>query len=193
MIRKIEKKMISYIDSKLEKNGAAQLAIEEKDARLLLSYALEACVGIRESGGNNKGPMVELIQETVGSASREAWCMSFIQTGIAYVEEKLGIKSPIVPGEHCLTVWKNTPKEQRVKRVPARAAIAIWQHGKTQNGHTGLVIETDGKTFRAVEGNTESGVTSKGAVVRDGGGVYMTKRSHSGSGSMKLVGFLKPF
>ena len=43
--------------------------------------AAEACVGIREQGGNNKGPLVELMQKTVdGKAQAEAWCMAFVQS-----------------------------------------------------------------------------------------------------------------
>lgn len=184
--------MIDFIDKKLEHNGAAQDAIARKDARAVFVYALEACVGIREQGGNNHGPMVELIQETIGGAGGEAWCMALQQTGLAYAEVKTGIKSPIAASEHCLTTWRNTPVEQRVKIRPAKGAIIIWQHGKSENGHTGAVLECDGKEMSAVEGNTESGLVG-GVVQRDGGGVYLTKRSMKGNGDMKVVGFLKPF
>jgi hypothetical protein len=198
-IRQIEAKMVKFIDAKLAGNGAAQQAIKDKDARSVFYYAAECCVGIRESGGNNKGPMVELIQETVGGADREAWCMSFVQTCLAYAELKTGKKSPIAVSEHCLTVWAKTPKTARVKFLPAAGAIIIWQHGASQSGHTGLFIEgldpiKDGyKSMGTIEGNTESGLTSSGSVERDGGGVYQTKRSMIKNGSMKVVGFLKPF
>lgn len=191
-MRIIEQKMIDFIDKKLASNGAAQLAIQNKDARSLLIYAAEACVGIREAGGNNRGPMVELIQETIGKAEREGWCMSFVQTMVAYVEVKLKIKSPLFPTEHCMTAWNNTPKSQRVKIQPLPGAIAVWKKGNSQSGHTGFMTEWRGKTFEAVEGNTESGVNGS-EVVRDGGGVYLTNRNSTGTGTMKLVGFLKPF
>lgn len=192
-MRQIEKKMVDFLDKKLAGNGLAQQAIEKKDARTLFRLAAEACVGIREQGGNNKGPMVVLIQETIGSANKEAWCMSFMQTCVAYAELKTGVKSPLAASEHCLTVWAKTPKAQRVKISPLPGAIAIWQHGSSQNGHTGVVTGADEKNFTAVEGNTESGLNSKGDVERDGGGVYATKRNRVKNGSMKVVGFLKPF
>jgi hypothetical protein len=193
MKRKIEPAMVEFLDGKLASNGLAHDAIARKDARLLFRFALEACVGIRETGGNNNGPMVRLIQETVGTADREPWCMSLVQTGLAYAELRTGVLSPIAMSEHCLTVWNVTPISQRVQTMPGPGAIIIWRHGRTTSGHTGITIGPvkNGK-FPAVEGNTESGIAG-GKVVRDGGGVYLTQRNMSGNGSMQIVGFLKPF
>jgi hypothetical protein len=195
-MRQIEKKMVEFIDKKLAGNGAAQAAIKAKDARSLFVYAAEACVGIREQGGNNKGPMVELIQETLGNAAQEAWCMAFMQTCIAYAEVKTGVKSPVHESEHCMTVWNKTPVKQRVKIYPARGAMVIWRHGSSSAGHTGVFLEGVGegsKQMKCIEGNTESGLTSSGSVERDGGGVYLTQRSMVKNGTMNVVGFVKPF
>ena len=191
--RQLDFKMAVFIDDRLKDVGLAQRAILQKDARALFIEAARCCYGIREQGGNNSGPTVELIQETVGGHSREAWCMSFVQTCLAYVEEKLKVKSPILVSEHCLTVWSSTPKEQRVKFFPLPGAIAIWRHGSSSNGHTGIVLGADDKTFHSIEGNTEHGEDPNGKVVRDGGGVYFLERSMHPTGDMKLVGFLKPF
>ena len=191
--RVLEKKMEQWIDAKLAGNGLAQAAIKSKDARTVFRLANEACVGIREKGANNSGPMVELVQETVGDAEGEPWCMSLQMTCLAYAERKTGIKSPIIASEHCLTVWQETPKSQRVKAIPAPGAIIIWRHGNTSNGHTGCMIEWQDKKMRTIEGNSESGVTPSGGIERDGGGCYLNLRSTSGTGSMKVVGFLKPF
>lgn len=191
-MRNIEKKMIQYIDDKIALNGAAQYAIANKDARGVFAYAMEACVGIRETGGNNSGPMVELIQETVGGHSKEAWCMAFVQTCIAFAEVKTGIVSRLPATEHCLTCWRSSPQGSKVLYFPLKGAVIIWKHGSTDNGHTGMFIEGNHNIFSAVEGNTESGIVG-GVVERDGGGVYMTNRSMKGNGDMKIMGFLKPF
>lgn len=193
MSRIIQPALVEYIDGKLKNNGIAQHAFETKDARLLYQQANSAFVGIREKTGNNDGPLVELLQETIGSASQEAWCMSAQQSALAYAELKTGIKSPIFASEHCLTVWTNTPKEQRVKFTPLAGAMVIWRHGNTQNGHTGCVWSADEAIFTATEGNTTGGVDPNGKVVRDGSGFYFTKRSRAGNGDMHVVGFLKPF
>lgn len=192
-MRTIENEMVEWLDKKLELNGLAQDAIEKRDARLVFGLAMDACVGVREKGGNNRGPMVELIQKTVGAADREPWCMSLVQTCIAYAEKKTGAKSLIHPSEHCLTVWNETPKSCRVKKVPAPNAIVIWRHGTSSSGHTGKMREWLGKSMKTVEGNSESGVTPTGAVVADGGGVYSNIRNVAGTGKMKVVGFLIPF
>lgn len=192
-MRTIEKKMVEWLDAKLESNGLAQDAIKKKDARLVFGLAMDSCVGIREKGGNNRGPMVELIQDTVGSADREPWCMSLVQTCVAYAEKKTGIKSSLVASEHCLTVWRESPKSLRVKSVPAPDAIIIWRHGTSSSGHTGKMRVWRKNKMDTVEGNSVSGVNPSGAVVADGGGVYANVRSVTGSGNMKVVGFLKPF
>ncbi len=191
-MRQLEKKMLDWLDKKLALNGMAQEAIKTKDARTLMVLAAEACVGIREEGGNNRGPMVKLIQETVGGASGEAWCLSFVQTCIAYAEEKTGVKSPLPAGEHCMSLW-NGAKSSKVKIFPARGAVIIWKHGKGPAGHTGFFLGGDGKTMKTIEGNTESGLDSKGNVERDGGGVYQNKRSMKANGTMVVQGFLIPF
>jgi hypothetical protein len=193
MARQIEPKMVAFLDEKLKSNGLAQHAIEAKDARLLATEAAKVCVGIREKTGNNDGPMVELIQETIGGHDHEAWCQSFVQTCIAYAELKTGIKSPLVAGEHCLSVWEDTPHAQRVKMNPLPGALCIWRHGNSSNGHTGIVLGADEETMHLVEGNTTAGQTPEGKVVREGGGVYYTVRSRKGSGDMHVVGFLRPF
>lgn len=184
--------MIDFLDRKLAENGLARQALADKDARTLFRLALEACVGIREVS-DNAGPMVELIQETVGGADKEPWCMSLVQTGLAYAEHKTGIRSPVAASEHCMTVWNTTRTSQRVKKVPALGAIIIWRHGAGPAGHTGIAISpVKGNMFETVEGNTAAGLEN-GEIVREGGGVYLNRRSMGGQGNMKLVGFIKPF
>jgi len=191
-MRKIEPAMTTYLLKRLEGNGLAQEAIHARDARTVFRLAAQACVGIREVGGNNRGPMVTLMQETIGGPDPWPWCMSFVQTCLAFAEAVTGKYSPIYPHEHVVTVWSKTPKVQRVKVHPLAGAIAVWRHGKTLSGHTGIVESCDETIFDAYEGNTT--YTAPGdPVVRDGGGVARTVRSRKGDGTMVLVGFLKPF
>lgn len=180
--------MINFLDAKLTANGLAQHAIDIKDARLLFGLACEACVGIMEKGGNNKGPMVELLQETIGSADKEPWCMSFVQTCLAYAEVKTGIKSPLFASEHCRSVWNETPKDQRVKRSPIKYAIVIWGMENSSSGHTGVVLDSaPGQWMKTCEANTGGGSD------RDGDGIFYKKRDWIRTGSLLKLGFLKPF
>lgn len=197
-MRELNPQLLKYIDDKLAKNGLAQRAIEQKDARALVWICATALVGIQEATGRNDGKMVNLIQDTVGGMDEWPWCMSMVQTCIAYAEAKTGIKSPIAVGEGCIDVWNRTPKAQRVKILPLAGAIAIWgdllSSGKLKGtGHTEVVLSSDGKVFQAVGGNTSGSLNPKEAVNREGNGVYYTVRSHSSTAKRKLLGFLKPF
>lgn len=190
MARKITDKMFKFIDNKLKNHGAAQLAITNKEPRNLFIYAAEACVGIMESGGNNKGLYVVELQKTVDNrAIQEAWCMAAVQTWLAYVERKLGVTSPVKHSEHCMTTWRETPLTQRVTAIPAPGAIVIWKNGASDSGHTGVVLDFQGtqKKFESLEGNTGSG------NMRDGDGIYIKQRSKDKDGVLKVQGYLKPF
>lgn len=196
MSRKITIKARKFIDDALKNNGLAQQAIKNKDARLLFRLAAAACVGIREEGGNNKGPIVQEFQKTCdGLASKEAWCMAYVQTIIAYVEVTLGVTSPIPVSEHCMTVFSKTSVKYKVKKIPAPGAICIWNYVPGVSGHTGILDQyrVDAKKMNLYEGNTTSGLTAKGVIERDGGGVYYTERSTVGSKKMVIKGFLIPF
>ena len=193
MSRDIKPEMVAWLDMRLKGNGVAQEAIAKKDARQIFIEAARACVGIREEGGNNSGPLVELIQSTLGKAELEPWCMGFVQTLIAYAEIKSDRPSRVAASEHCLTVLHETPVTMRVQKMPLPGAIVIWRYQGTMNGHTGIVMEMDETTFKAIEGNTEAGVSPFGTVERDGGGVYLTRRNKTGTGKMLVQAFLKPF
>jgi GH24 family phage-related lysozyme (muramidase) len=145
-------------------------------------------VGVREQG-RNRGREVEMFQRTIGGADGEAWCMSFAQ----YCIQQAGIATKVDPkvfqSEHCLTVWNKSPQSQRISR-PEAGSLVIWRHGNSNSGHVGIVekVHADG-TFTTIEGNTGSG----SGINREGDGVYRRKRDMNGAGSMRVVGFLKPF
>lgn len=191
--RNLHPEMLRWLDLKLALNGMAQEAILAQDSRTLFRLVAEACVGIQEATGRNDGRMVVLIQETIGNAVGEPWCMSLVQTCLAYAEAKIGIVSPIFESEHCQTVWNKTPKNKRVKDIPLAGAIAIWGDVGKSSGHTEIVLSCDGFIFNAIGGNT-SGTKKPGqAVNREGNGCYYTVRSMKSTKKRKLLGFLKPF
>lgn len=192
-MRNLHPEMLRWLDLKLALNGMAQKAIQEKDARTLFRLVAESCVGIQEATGRNDGRMVVLIQETIGGASGEPWCMALIQTCLAYAEVKTGVKSPVFESEHCQTVWNKTPKRMRVKSLPLSGAIAIWADVGKASGHTEMVISCNGESFEAIGGNT-SGTTKPGEPVnREGNACVFTVRSMKSTKKRVLLGFLKPF
>jgi len=191
-MRIITAKVEKIIDDKLKNNGGYIQAINTKDARAVMMYAAEALVGTKESGGNNKGDIVVELQKTVdNTAGQEPWCMAYVQTCIAYAEKKTGVKSLIPSSEHCMTTFRNTPKENKVKLYPAYGAIIIWKQKKSDSGHTGFVVEYNSdskiKSFESVEGNTGSG------SMFDGDGIYFRTRNKVSDGSLIIQGYLIPF
>lgn len=187
-MRQIETALVDWLDAKLAGNGLAQHALETKDARLIFGLAAESCVGIRESGGNNMGPMIRLLQDTIGKPEKEPWCAAFVQSCLAYAELKTGERSPVFATEHVQTMWRETPEIARVKAFPLKYAIVCWRYDGTSNGHTGIVTEHNRQsTMRTIEGNTN------GDGSREGDGVYYKQRDWIRNGSLIRMGFLKPF
>lgn len=160
---------------------------EKLPAREMFVKAMEAMIGVSEKGGNNSGADVESIQDTVGRAEKEAWCMGTVQTAVAFVEVVTGLGSRFPVTEHCMTALANSV----VKYMnPKRGLVCIWQHGTSQAGHTGVVCDvTPPNDFMCIEGNTGPG----GGVVREGDGVYKKARSIHKVGDMSVRGFLEPF
>lgn len=191
-VREIDARMIKILDWRLKTNGLVKHSITIKEPRLLMIEAAKCLLDVREEG-NNQGSIVKLLQETIGTAQQEPWCLSLVQTLIAYCELRIHMVSRIMPTEHVLTMWNHTPKTARVKVFPLPGALVVWQHGDTQAGHTGIFLEGDGKTMTTIEGNTTKGLAPDGSIIREGGGIYLCERSMIQDGEMKVVGFLKPF
>jgi hypothetical protein len=151
----------------------------------------EKCIGVHESGGNNKGPAVERFQKAVdGRAQGEPWCAAFVQFCINEVEAQFGATVVVHRSEHCLTIWAKTPGVHRYK-FPKPGFLVIWGYEDSLNGHIGIVTRViDDFTIETIEGNTSP---DDKTVEREGDGVYRKTRSLKAVGKMKLVGFICPF
>lgn len=171
--------------------------MKEKILKMLIDRAT-TFIGTTEHGGDNRGKNVEMFQKAVdGKASREAWCMCFVQHCIKEVMKNVDatkVKKSLFSSEHCMTVWNNTEPRYRLSK-PQIGAIVIWQYYKdgkaTASGHTGIVtgITADGKSMMTIEGNTGPG----GDIIREGDGVHKKVRTVQGSTSMRVKGFIMPF
>jgi hypothetical protein len=92
-----------------------------------------------------------------------------------------------------MTLWNKAPEAAKSK-TPEAGCLVCWQlykDGKaTGSGHVGVVVKVlDAKQMETIEGNTNDGQ----GVERNGVGVYRRIRDIAGAGSMKVVGFLKPW
>lgn len=181
--RDLNLKLIEYFDIHVP-----QVLSPESPSQWVV-YAAKSLVGIYEKAYNS-GELVELLQDTIGIPEKESWCMSALQSCVAYAEYKTGIKSYLYPTEHCLTALKNHPKDKILDK-PEFGCAVIWQHGSTSNGHTGVFEKMfNDKIMVTYEGNTSASNTT----VESNGDVFDRKlRSMSTIGDMKIVGFLRLF
>jgi hypothetical protein len=180
-VRTLHPVLKEYFDDRLKTVGTSN------PRELLIASAL-ACVGVAEQGGDNRGPIVELFQQTVGRAEGQSWCMDFLQSCIAYVELATGLSCPLPSAEHVLALWNQSKVYSAVQ--PAQAGdLIIWRFGNTPSGHCGLIVGVDTLRYQTVEGNT----SPSGEIESNGDGVYLKHRAKGGSKSFVEVGFLRCF
>lgn len=135
---------------------------------------------------------VNAFREAVNAhPSGENWCSDFVIFCIEQVEAKLGVVSDLyLHSELAQDLWWKSPVTCRVPS-PFPGAIIVWKEGNTGLGHCGVVeaVAKDG-TLTTIEGNTGP---VPNAIIRDGGGVYRRLRTQTGTATMSVIGFLKPF
>jgi len=173
--------------------------IEESMEKLksrLLAHEASRWIGTKESGGDNKGQIVEMFQKaTDGKAQGEAWCLSFAQFCIQQVDRlydemtlSSNSASPLIKTEHCLTLWNAS---KAFITTPEVGCLVIWHHYKdgkaTASGHVGIVKEVHDLKIITVEGNTGTGA----GIVREGDQVALRERPRTDLGNMHLLGYLK--
>lgn len=180
LIQKIE----NYIDQRV----GPQLVLRYADTRpqTLFLLAVKAMVGIHEDSGPSPKALIQAIRGTVSDPEGAAWCMSFIQTAVAYAEQKTSRSAKLPFGDNCLKVFAAAKEKKLLIDRPDEGDLIFWQHGDTTEGHVGSVIEAGDQFFRTVEGNTTN---SDKTVARLGNGVFTKLRGFKGIGDMKVVGF----
>jgi hypothetical protein len=141
-------------------------------------------VGVREHGFN-RGKEVEEYQKVVdGVSSGEAWCLCFCQAAAKHVANKLGVRNPLFPTEHCATLFRATGKAF-ISPNPKLGSIMIMKHKDSDSGHAGIVVdEGQIRMFETIEGNTNE----EGS--REGDGVYRKVRDIHGTKTMDILGFI---
>ncbi len=166
----ITKKEVTHLDTLQE--------IEDR----LITEAMK-WVGIRESGGANKGKEVEAFQRAVdGKAQGEPWCLAFAQFVVSQVCESYGISNPLFATEHCQSFYNNTAKRY-LRKLPERGFIFIMKFRTGQTGHAGFCLNRE-REFETIEGNTNI------IGSREGDGVYVKTRFLEGTASMSMRGFI---
>jgi hypothetical protein len=187
-MRHIKPELVKTIDQMIAaKLGADYVKNNLANPKLLMRAALQCLIGVHEEGGNNAGKVVDLFQSTVGSPSRQAWCMDFQQSCIAYVEQKTGLACPLpaTEGTQFMADWAN--KNGLLHSFMQADTLVIWKHTKpgSNGGHVGYVMRAS-DTLDTIEGNTspEKGIQS------DGDGVFEKHHNPHAVGEMILRGFV---
>ena len=147
--------------------------------------AAKSCVGIHETGGNNKGPELQKFFDSDwydpnGDKPGDdgyAWCAAFVcwcvqeamrQTG---VKETATFKAPRTPGAWDFERWSLSQDESTWTRKPHKNDIKAGDIVIFTFSHIGIAVsDARGNYVTTIEGNT-NGVGS-----REGDGVYEKTR-----------------
>ncbi len=155
--------------STLSLNEADELFISSGEQRDCLRELYLSQVGVREQGGNNRGPEVKAYLKSVGLGENYPWCAAFVSWCFLQVE----IKAPISAWVPSFALSdKMIYKQGKVlKRLPKYGdVLLIWFKNLKRPAHIGFIDEWGEKWIISVEGNTNENGS------REGDGVYRKRR-----------------
>ena len=126
--------------------------------RVLLAFSVLATdLRVRESGGNNRGELVEAIIGSTGlpTTGGYSWCAATVEFCRTVAEVAPGPKDPVNARVSAWVEWASS--NNRLLKVPARGRLATFLR-TDGTGHIGIVaaVRPDG-SLRTYEGNTSSG------------------------------------
>lgn len=148
------------------------MSIAERVATRALEVAASH-VGVRESGGRNRGPEIDRWVRGVGldPAGGHSWCVAFVYACVQQACNELETLNPLPRTGGVQKLWERTSLALKSRSVfrPGYIFLMDKGHGK---GHVGFIerVADDGLSIRTIEGNTNPGGS------RDGDGVYRRAR-----------------
>lgn len=140
-----------------------------QELRACVKEFYESQLGVRETGGDNRGFHVEKYLKTTGLGPGYAWCAAFV----SWCYQQAGIVAPSsawVP-DYAGKEFRIYQRGKFQKREPQTGDVfMIWFEKLGRPAHIGFVDQWDKQWIATVEGNTnESGS-------REGDGVYKKRR-----------------
>jgi hypothetical protein len=127
-------------------------------------------VGVRERGGNNRGPDVEKYLAAVGLGGGYAWCAAFVVW--CYREATLrtagGLSLPLRRTGKVVRLWQHA-RDLWMSDRPSVGAVYIHLESPDDpdsDGHCGIVTSFTDRAMSAVEGNTNAAGSRLGNQVR---------------------------
>lgn len=193
MDRRLRPELRLLLEAKVFQNGKIPECFEKKDVQACYVHVMKsmAALGIKESGGDNKGKLVGYVQGTTGSykdgGNGDAWCDDYCQCGVALIEDYFGVESPVIGSAHCMTTYRAAQKiPGLVSEVCEVGTIAIARHGSTDSGHAMAVIQDIDETMmQTSEGNTST------SSMRNGDGSGLKIRGKKWNGNLCTQGFVR--
>ncbi len=194
-MRRLDPRLADIIDERVQVSANACNHVADRNPRGLLLEVGRSLVSSRDDPSReDHQALIALIQATAGGEPGDNWCMSFVQSCIAYVEQKLGISSGLHASASVMAVWEKATAAQKVQAIPLGGAIAIWQSQEDRRvGHSGIILDCDGTRMNIIEGNAAANESDE----KHGDGIYSFSRSWdrlwTDERGLKLLGALKPF
>lgn len=151
-----------------------------KPASDLLAAALDVArsqIGVRETGGPNRGPEVEKYLASLGLAPGNSYCLAMVFWCFSEACMRRNERNPLVKTGSVIAHWEAAAAPVKVTTEMTRddldlvkpGAIFCIDHGN-RRGHCGFVLEVRPYGLATIEGNTSP---SGG---RNGDGVYQRSR-----------------
>jgi len=141
------------------------IAIRDKAVEIALRE-----VGVKEVGGNNRGPDVEKYLACVGLGPGYAWCAAFVVWCFreATLRSADGLMMPLPRTAKVVRLWQRAARHWKSDR-PSRGAIYIHLEDPDDpdsDGHCGIATSWTDRTLSGVEGNTNAAGSRLGNQVR---------------------------
>ena len=126
-------------------------------------------VGVREVGGDNRGPRVKQYQDATGNGPGDPWCASFVVWCADRATASTGVAHAVPRTGHCMTMLRDaraagiTAPSVRAGRI-GDVGLASYGGGR---GHAVILaspLGADGK-YATIEGNTNNDGSRNGIMV----------------------------
>ena len=130
-------------------------------------------LGVREVGGNNRGPAVEAILAATDQKPGQPWCGAFSYV----VHRAAGVDMPGNPARYAWSptwfvkqrvVWRRGDLVESVVQVGDQ--IGLYYPSLGRIGHIGTIVAIEGRWLVTIEGNTNA------LGSRSGSGVHKQRR-----------------
>lgn len=143
--------------------------------------------GIKETG-NNRGSFIDKLNRFTKVPLGSPYCASFVSYVIDSANKITPIRYKVKSALAQRLRNKQTYSAKLVlegKRYPKASEVIVWQKGKTQFGHAGIVT----KDWKNIFGETIQANTNKSAESREGNGIYIKMAKINPFSYFRIVAF----